>query len=267
ADPLKGVVSESVALYCLNPNCFAQELGRIIHFVSRRAFDIDHLGEKIVEQLVNEGLIKDAADLFTLTVGDLEPLERFGEKSAQNLVEAVQKAKEITLARFINALGITHVGEETAEDLAAFAEASAAKGRSPVEFLMNATEEDLLAINGVGEKVAKSIVEFFGNKKNREFVEKLLKNGVKVSAKGRSASGGKSHKLAGQTFVLTGTLSSMTREEAKEKIKALGGDVSESVSKKTTAVIAGEEAGSKLAKAEKLGVRVMSGGEFLKMIG
>ncbi|OGH69093.1 MAG: DNA ligase (NAD(+)) LigA, partial [Candidatus Magasanikbacteria bacterium RIFCSPHIGHO2_01_FULL_47_8] len=109
---------ESVALYCLNPHCFAQELGKMIHFVSKKAFDIDHLGEKIVEQLVNEGIVKDPADFFTLTVGDLEALERFGEKSAQNLVKAIQKSTEITLARFINALGISHVGEETAEDLA-----------------------------------------------------------------------------------------------------------------------------------------------------
>ncbi len=282
-----GEVSESVALYCLNPSCFAQELGRLIHFVSKRAFDIDHLGEKIVEQLVNEGLIKDAADLFTLTVGDLEPLERFAEKSAQNLVQAVGAAKEVTFPRFINALGISQVGEETAEDLAEYfsssqttvpqrAGSSTAVGTTPPEpalskggiptpaplqRLMNATEDKLYEINGVGEKVAKSIVDYFGDKQNSAFVKKLLKNGVTIKNEElRMKNGGK---LNGQTFVLTGTLSSMSRDEAKDKIKALGGEVSENVSAKTTAVIAGENPGSKLAKAEKLGVRVMNEKEFL----
>lgn len=248
--------SHSVALYCLNPNCFAQELGRIIHFVSRRAFDIDHLGEKIVEQLVQAGLIKDAADLFTLTRGDLEPLERFAEKSADNLIKAIDASKEITLARFINALGITHVGEETAEDLA--------NHFSTLDKLMSATEEDLYQINGIGEKVSRSIIEFFGNKKNREFVSKLLKNGVSI--KKQDARKTIQDRLVGQTYVLTGALESMSRDEAKDKIKALGGNTAESVSKKTTAVIAGKDPGSKLAKAQNLGVKVMREDEFLKML-
>ncbi len=246
---------ESVAIYCLNPSCFAQELGRIIHFVSKKAFDIDHLGEKIVEQLVSEGLIKDAADLFTLQKGDVENLDRFAEKSADNLINAIHAAREVSLSRFINSLGITHVGEETAEDIA--------EHFQTLSKLINATEEELFAINGVGEKVAKSIVEFFNEKKNREFVEKLLNNGVVIKNYQLQTT---SHKLKGQTFVLTGTLSSMSRDEAKAKIKELGGDVSESVSKKTTAVIAGAEAGSKLAKAQKLGVRVMDEDEFSQLI-
>ncbi len=254
---------ESVAIYCLNPNCFAQELGRIIHFVSKKGFDIDHLGEKIVELLVNKGLIKDAADLFTLTVGDLEPLERFASKSAQNLVNAIVAAREVTLARFINALGITHVGEETAEDVAAFAQASASQGRSALEFLMHVTEEDLFKINGVGEKVAKSIVKFFGDKKHQDFVQKLLKNGVIIKSYQLPAT---SYQLKGQTFVLTGTLSSMSRDEAKEKIKALGGEVTESVSKKTTAVIVGENPGSKLNKATKIGVTIMDEPQFVQLL-
>ncbi len=245
-----------VAIYCLNEKCFAQELGRIIHFVSKKGFDIDHLGEKIVEQLVNEGLIKDAADLFSLTVGDLESLDRFGEKSAQNLVEAVKMAREVTLPRFINALGITNVGEETAEDLA--------EHFVSLEKLMSATEEELYKINGVGEKVARSIIGYFWDKKNREFVEKLLRNGVRI--KQQLTINKEQAKLSGQTFVLTGMLSLMSRDEAKEKIKVLGGNVSESVSKKTTAVVAGENPGSKLAKAEKLGVKVMSEEDFLQLI-
>ncbi len=252
----QGGVTESVALYCLNPQCFAQELGRIIHFVSKKGYDIDHLGEKIVEQLVSEGLIKDAADLFTLTVDDLEPLERFAEKSAQNLVQAVGAAKEVSFSKFINALGITQVGEETAEDLAEYF--------GSLEKLISASEEDLFKINGVGEKVAKSIMEYFTDKNNQEFVRKLLKNGIKIKVQSPKSKVQK--KLSGQTFVLTGTLSSMSRDEAKAKIKALGGEVSESVSKKTTAVIAGENPGGKLSKAEKLGIKLMSEKEFLRMI-
>ncbi len=247
---------DSVAIYCLNPNCFAQELGRITHFVSKKSFDIDHLGEKIVENLVQVGLVKDAADLFTLTVGDLEPLERFAEKSASNLVTSIQESKKISLAKFINALGIINVGEETAEDLAEHFQS--------LEKLMSASEEELFKINGIGEKVAKSLLEFFANRSNQEFIRKLLKNGVRIL---NSESGiKKTGKLKGKTFVLTGTMSSMSRDEAKEKIKVLGGEVSGSVSGKTTAVVAGENPGSKLEKARRLGVRVVDEKEFLKMI-
>ncbi|MBI2444003.1 MAG: NAD-dependent DNA ligase LigA [Candidatus Magasanikbacteria bacterium] len=244
---------QGVAIYCLNPRCFAQELERIRHFVSRAAFDVDHLGEKIIEQLVNAGLIKDAADLFTLTRGDLEPLERFGEKSAQNLVAAITQAKEVTLARFINALGITHVGEETAEDLA--------EHFRTVDKFRGANREQLLALLGIGGKVADSVVAFLADKGNQEFIRKLLTNGVKVKSPHQ-----KTGKLAGQSFVLTGSLASMSREEAKEKIKALGGEVNETVSPKTTAVIVGLEPGSKFAKAKKLGVKIMDEKEFLPLI-
>ena len=246
---------ESVAIYCLNPNCFAQELSRIIHFVSKKSFDIDHLGEKIVENLVQAGLVKDAADLFTLTVGDLEPLERFAEKSAGNLVASIQNSKNITFAKFINALGITHVGEETAEDLAWHF--------LTLEKLMAANEEELFKINGVGERVAKSILEFFAKKSNQEFIKKALKNGVEIQIPNPKS---QIAKLKGQMFVITGTLSRLSREEAKEKIKALGGDVSESVSRKTSAVVAGENPGSKLEKAQELGVRVVDEKMFIELL-
>ena len=213
------------------------------------------MGEKIVEQLVNEGLIKDAADLFTLTVGDLELLERFGEKSASNIITAIQAAKEISLARFVNALGIKHVGEETAEDLA--------EHFGSLEKLMKANEEDLYAVSGVGEKVAKSILEFFSDRKNMEYIAKLLKNGVKIK---KNEPKKIAAKLTGKTYVLTGTLSLITRDEAKEKLKALGAEVAESVSQKTTAVIAGESAGSKLSKAEKLGVQILDEQDFLELL-
>ncbi|MDO8626599.1 MAG: NAD-dependent DNA ligase LigA [Candidatus Magasanikbacteria bacterium] len=252
--PLRQEVS--VALYCLNKNCFAQELGRIIHFVSKKSFDIDHLGEKIIEQLVNEGIIKDAADLFTLTAGDLAPLDRFGAKSAENLVAAVAQAKTITLARFINALGITHVGQETAEDLA--------QNFQTLDKLMNARREDYTAIYGVGEKVTGSLAAYFTDKNNQKYIKKLLGNGVVIAKVEIKKTGGK---LADQTFVLTGTLESMSRDEAKAKIKALGGEVSESVSAKTTAVIIGDNPGSKLQKAEKLEVKVLNENEFQKLLG
>jgi DNA ligase (NAD+) len=252
-------------LFCKNKNCFAQELEHINHFVSKKAFDIDHCGVKIVEQLVNEGLVKDAADLFTLTVGDLEELERFGEKSARNLVEAVSAAKSVTLARFINALGIPQVGEETAEDLAEnFAvKGESASGGMVLKRFMAANYDGLREINGVGEKVANSIVEYFKEKKNLDYIEKLLKNGVVIKKQKRELKQGK---LSGQTFVLTGTLARMSRDEAKAKIKLLGGDINESVSKNTTAVIAGESPGSKYDKAKKLGVKILDEEGFLKII-
>ncbi len=250
----KNPLSSSVALYCLNKNCYAQELENIIHFVGKKGFDIDHCGEKIVEQLVDEGLIKDAADLFTLTIGDLEPLERFAQKSAQNLVEAVEKSKHITLARFINALGIMHIGEETAEDLA--------QNFGTLEKLQKTIVEELLNMNGIGERTAQSIVEYFKNKKNIEFVDKLLKNGVVIKPVEKKKGG----KLIGQTFVLTGSLESMSRDEAKQKIKDLGGEMSESVSKKTSYVVVGAEPGSKYEKAKKMGVKILDENEFLNLI-
>ena len=245
---------DNVALYCLNKNCFAQQMEHVIHFVSKKAFDIDHCGEKIVEQLLSEGLIKDAADLFALTVGDLEPLDRFAEKSARNLVDAIEGAKHVTLARFINGLGIRNVGEETAEDLA--------EHFGSLEKFMAASIEELQEINGVGEKVAVSIREYFDNRENLKYIDRLLGNGVKIARAAHKIGG----KLSGQTFVLTGTMAAMSRDEAKEKIKALGGEVSESVSKKTSFVVLGENAGSKLAKARELGVKVLGEEEFLKII-
>lgn len=243
-------------LFCVNPDCFAQELKKMIHFASKHAFDIDHLGEKIVEMLVNAGLVKDPADFFTLTQGDLEGLERFGEKSAENLVRAVAERREIPLGRFINSLSIKHVGEQTAIDLA--------EHFGSLEKFLQTNKEDLEKINGVGAEVSDAIVEFLGNKENIEYIDKLLKNGVKVRNLEIKKLG--NLQLGGQTFVLTGSLESMSRDEAKEKIRALGGNVAEGVSKKTTAVIAGAEAGSKLAKAEKLGVKILKEEEFLQLI-
>ncbi|HYE60008.1 MAG TPA: NAD-dependent DNA ligase LigA [Candidatus Kapabacteria bacterium] len=244
----------SAAIFCTNPRCYAQELERIIHFVSKRAFDIDGLGEKIVEQLLNEGLIKNVADIFTLKQGDLEGLERFAEKSAANLIASIEAAKKVTLPRFIYGLGIRHVGEETAVRLA--------EQFGSIDALMAASEEELLLVEDVGPRVAESIASFFREKENERLVRDLLKNGVQIEVVAKKASG----ILTGKTFVLTGTLSSMERDVAKERIRSLGGDVSSAVSKKTDYVVVGENPGSKYEKAKELGVTVLTEEAFLKMI-
>lgn len=246
----------SVALFCTNKDCFAQTRERLLHFVRRRAFDIDGLGEKIVEQLLNVGLIKDPADLFTLTAGDLEPLERFAEKSAANLVDAIVSRKRISLPRFIFALGIRHAGEETAIALA--------KHFQTLEKLEKASLEDLQNIPDVGPVVAESILEWFRDKKNQELLKKLHDVGVRAEREeGAPASG----LLQGLTFVLTGELKRFTRDEAKDLIRTNSGIVSESVSKKTSYVVAGENPGSKYDKAKKLGVKIINEVEFKKLTG
>ncbi len=245
---------ESVALFCTNKNCFAKEKERIIHFVSRKAYDIDGLGEKIVEQLINEGLITTAADIFTLTQGDLEPLERFGEKSAKNLVEAINKSKKITLTRFLYALGIIHVGEETAIDVA--------KHFGNLEKTKQAKMEDFNNIPNIGEVVAQSIFEWFKNEKNKKLIKKLLKNGVEIENTKQRGAGG----LKGVSFVFTGELQSLTRDEAKERVRNEGGETPSSVSAQTNFLIAGADPGSKYDKAKKLGVKIITEKEFLEMI-
>ena len=243
------------AFRCLNKNCFAVEFRFLEHFVSKSAFDIDGLGPKILEKLLSEGLIHDASDLFTLKVGDLEPLERFAEKSAQNAISSIEQSKEISLPRFIYALGIRNVGEQTAIDLAE-------KYRT-IENLMEADLEDINAIYDVGPVVAKSIYEYFQDKKNTTFVKKLLENGVKIH--GMEKKEGKAG-VSDKTFVFTGGLDSMTRDDAKALVRKYGGNISESVSSKVDYVVAGEEAGSKLDKAQKIGVKIISEQQFLKMI-
>lgn len=244
---------DKVAIYCSNDKCFAKESENIIHFVSRKAFDIEGLGDKIVEQLINKGLIANVADLFILTQGDLEPLERFAEKSAVNLIKAIKKSKQITLARFLYALGIHHVGEETAIDLA--------QHFGSLEKIKKATVEELENIPDVGNVVAKSIHDFFSDGRNLKVVDELIKNGVKIEKVKRQK-----QILARQIFVLTGSLESMTRDEAKSKIRALGGDVSASVSKNTDYVVVGEEPGLKYDKAQKLGINTISEREFLDLL-
>ncbi len=237
---------------CVNKYCYAIEREQLIHFASKDAFDIDGLGEKIVDQLLTEGIISDAADFFALKEGDLHGLERFAEKSATNLIEAIQGKKKVTFSRFLFGLGIRHVGAITASDLAAHLE-SLAK-------LQAASIEELSEIEGVGEVVAKSIYEWFREARNIKLLEKLAEHGVGYITVERG------DKLAGLTFVITGSLDTMTREQAEEQIRLQGGKASGSVSKSTSYLVAGSGGGSKLAKAESIGVKIISEAELQKLL-
>ena len=256
-----------VAYRCVNPNCPALKREALYHIVSRKALDIDGLGPKIIDALLDQGLIQDASELFLLKEGDLAPLERFGEKSASNLVQAIQARKKIALPRFIFALGILHIGEETAQILTREVRARAKKNViTPVELfsiMSSFSEAELTSFTDIGPVVAKSIKNWFHDERHKQYVDKLTAAGVHLeiptAAKG-------SLKLAGKKFVFTGELSSMSREEAKEKVRALGGEVSESVSVKTSYVVIGENPGSKAEKAKKLGVGILEEKEFLKLI-
>jgi len=242
-----------VATYCTNKKCYAQDLRRLIHFASKKAFDIRGMGRKIVQRFVDEKLIVSAADIFELTKDDISVLARFGEKSADNLIKAVQKAKTITLSRFIYALGIHHVGEEMSYDLALHFK--------DLENIRKASIEDLARSRDVGPVVAESIYKFFRDGSNIKLLDELEKVGVKIIPD-KAPEG----KLAGKSFVVTGTLGSMSREEAHDKIRALGGNVSSAVSAKTSFVVAGENPGSKFEKAKKLNVRILTEKEFINMI-
>jgi DNA ligase (NAD+) len=241
---------------CLNKNCFAQRKEYFYHFVSKSAFDIEGLGPKIIDQLMDNNLVSDPADLFELKEGDLLPLERFAQKSAENLIEAIGAKKEISLARFVYALGIRNVGEETALDLA--------KHFSSLGRIKEAKFPELEKIQDVGPIVAQSIYQWFREKRNIEFLEKLKKANIRISLPVKVSSA--KQKLRDKTFVLTGGLERMTRDEAKEKIRELGGDISESVSKETDFVIVGSEPGSKFQKAKKLGIKILNEKQFLALI-
>jgi DNA ligase (NAD+) len=237
-----------VAYYCTSRDCFAQNLRRLAHFASKKAADIPGLGWKIVERLLEEGLIRDAADLYALRAADLAGLEHFAEVSAGKLVAAIASRRRLPLDRFIYALGIRHVGEETARDLA--------QQLKTFDRFLAAPEAELAAIPNIGPVVAASIREFLSDRANRDLIAKLLLAVTVERAK--SAAG----QLAGQTFVLTGTLNSLSRDEAQRRLRELGATVSGSVSKKTTYVVVGADPGSKAAQAEKLGVPRLNEDEF-----
>jgi DNA ligase (NAD+) len=226
--------------------CGAQQKEAIKHFASRKALDIDGLGDKLVEQLVDEGLIKDVADLFQLHAADVAAMERMGEKSAENLINAIEAAKQTRFARFLYALGIREVGEATARSLA--------MNFHNLDNLFKADFDALIEIEDIGPVVAKHIETFFKQAHNLEVIQRLLDAGVNFP---EEEGINKTAALSGQTIVLTGTLTSMSRSEAKEKLLALGAKVSGSVSAKTHYVVAGADAGSKLTKAESLGIEVV----------
>lgn len=237
--------------------CPAQRKQAILHFASRRAIDIEGLGEKLVDQLVDSGRVRSLPDLYGLTVEELAELDRMGERSARNLFDALDRSKRTTLARFIYSLGIRHVGEATARDLALHF--------GKLDAVMEATEEQLAEVPDVGPVVAASIHRFFAQAHNREVVARLRQRGMRwKEGETRGAAAGS---LAGKTFVLTGTLSSMTREEATERLQALGAKVSGSVSKKTSYVVVGADPGSKAKRAAELGIPMLEEAALARMLG
>jgi len=256
------------ATYCLNKNCFAVETEKLIHFVSKKGFNIDGMGDKIVEHLLSENLISNAAEIFELEKGDLEPLERFAEKSAQNLISAIEASKKIAAEKFIFALGIRHVGEETgvliSDNLNLVTDKKLNNLRDIIKYFPEITVEDWAGIKGIGEKSAESLVEWFNDKNNLKILEKMEAAGVGVIF--HSSTSLRASKLQGKTIVLTGELESFTRDEAKDMIRKAGGSVSSSVSKNTNYVLAGENPGSKYDKAKELGVKIIGEDEFKKMV-
>jgi DNA ligase (NAD+) len=243
-----------VAYYCTNKGCAAQAKERIIHFVSKHGIDIPGLGEKAVERFLEEGTISDVADLYHLKAEDLAELDRFADISAAKLVASIQSRRQVALARFLNALGIRHVGEETADDLARHFGTFAA--------LRAASQGELENVPGVGVTVAASVREYFDNAGNAKALDRLLAE-VEVLPAEKRVPG----PLTGKVFVLTGTMEAMGRDAAKGAIRKLGGETSETVNKATSFLVAGESAGSKLDKAQKLGVPVLNEAEFLRMLG
>lgn len=243
------------AFVCTNKKCYAQQLRKMRHFTSKHAFDIVGVGPKIIERFFEEGLVSDPADLFLLKPVDIAVLERFGDVSSQNIFQSIQNTKKVRLDRFIYALGIPHVGDQTAVDVARYF--------GNVERLMSTSLEEFDAIPNVGRAVAESIFGYFQDKDNKKFIEKLLRSGVKVSGEKPKV---KRTKLSGKKIVVTGTLEIMSREEAKQKIRDAGGDWVSSVSKHTDYVVTGDEPGSKLAKAKKLGVPIIDEKTFLSFL-
>lgn len=238
---------------CANKNSFAQQKRKFYHFVSKHAFDIVHLGPKNIDAFLEAGLIVNFDDIFSLKKGDIMTLPRFGERSAENIISAINERKRISLPRFVTALSISNVGEETAEDLA--------EKFGTIAKIEEADLEELQNIPGVGGVVAESVYEWFREKENKDLVRRLLKH-VEIERVAKK----KHTPLSGKSFVLTGTLKTLSRDEAKAKIKSLGGDVVGSVSKNTSYVVAGSDPGSKYDKAQELGIAILDENEFLKLL-
>jgi DNA ligase (NAD+) len=249
------VIKEEAIHRCIGLDCPAQLKGRIKHFASKRAMDIEGLGVKLIDQLVDKGLIKDVADIYYISKEDLIELERMADKSAQNIIDAIEASKTKPLSKFLYALGIRHVGETTAEDLA--------RRFTRLDDFFRLSEEDLTEVEGIGPEVSASVYQFFRDKKNKESIERLKKAGVTViepKAKGKG-------KLAGKTFVFTGALKTFGRDEARNIVESMGGMTASSVSKKVDFVVVGEDPGSKFDKAKQLGIKTLTEEEFKKMVG
>jgi DNA ligase (NAD+) len=244
-----------VYIRCVNPDCLGQLKERLIYFAGKGQMDIENLGPALIEQLADTGLVKNFADLYKLQFGQIAELERMADKSAANIIEAIEKSKTQPLWRLIAALGIRHIGGQTAQILA--------NNFGSLETLMSAKEERLATIDQIGPTMAKSICDYFHNKKNRAVIDKLLAAGVKPQQQDMQ----RSNKLAGKTIVVTGTLENFSRDEIDEAIAQAGGKSASSVSKKTDFVLAGENPGSKLDKARELGIEVINEKQFLEMIG
>jgi DNA ligase (NAD+) len=247
---------EEVAYRCVNASCPAKRKESLLHFAGRHAMNIDGLGEKIVDQLVDKGLVKDVGDLYELKLEDVAALDRMAEKSAQNLLDEIKASKNNSLARLIYALGIRFVGERTGQLLA--------EHFGSLPKLAEASLEELMEVPEVGPKVAQSIADFFSESANRQLIRKLHKAGVRPTVEKRQV---KSDKFGGKSFVFTGGLANRSREQAGDMVQQHGGKVSGSVSKKTDYVVVGTDPGSKYDKARELGVNILTESEFEKLLG
>ena len=245
---------DEAVLRCPNPDCPAQLLRNLIHFASRDAMDIDGMGPAVLTMLVDRGIIKSQADIYSLKPEDISSAERMGEKSAANLMASIEKSKKAGLSRLLFALGIRNIGQKAADALA--------QNFGTMDAVMTASSEDISTIDGFGDVMAKSLIEYFSLPQSKKLIEKLKEHGVLMEAEKKVVS----DKLHGFTFVLTGTLPTMSRDEASAIIIASGGKVASSVSKKTDYVLAGEKAGSKLNKAESLGIKIIDENEFMEMV-
>ncbi|MCA1596060.1 MAG: NAD-dependent DNA ligase LigA, partial [Chloroflexi bacterium] len=252
--PVARLEGEAV-LRCPNDGCPARVKERLRHFCSRGAMDIEGIGPALVEQLVEREMVRDAGDLYSLTEEQLSGLERMGEKSAANVVASIRNSKNRSLARVIFALGIRHVGEHVAMLLA--------RHFGDLECLAQAPEPEVAGVLGVGPVIAESVSAFFAMPETRSLLDRLAAAGVAPRMEGRAAAGGP---LTGKSFVFTGTLQQMTREKAEELARGLGANAASAVSKNTSYVVAGEKAGSKRAKAEQLGVKILTEEEFLALV-
>ena len=250
---------DEVVLRCSNPGCSAQVTGGIKHFVSKDAMDIDGLGDKLVDQLVRLRRIKDAADIYLLSLEDLITLDKMAEKSANNILNAIKESKNTTLAKFIYSLGIRHVGEHVAMVLA--------EQFRRFDSLQKASREELLSIQEIGPEIADSILSYFSNEENISFINHLFEAGITIEEMPLEKAPLKEHPFSGKSFVLTGILSALTRSEAKKFIEEKKGKVSTSISTKTDYLVSGKSPGSKLAKAKDLGVTILSEEEFLRTLG